>query len=238
MQMNTPNLPRPLPRPPQKSYTTIIIAIIVLLVVLVVGGGILYYMSNPPADTKSPTTTDEDEKPDFIFPTADKNDNIQGDRYYLARQCPDYLTNKGYYGVLLKNSDYIRNPFNNGGGYNEHWTWTHPYVCYGTANSSDLPKLYNFTNKPTGLQSGIIMRNDVYGASPFAGGIPYNSAWTWAHPYLQTADKPDGYYLNEQGTMQTGLIINNNSTGITPFAGGIDYCCDGLWKWRHPYITK
>jgi hypothetical protein len=155
-------------------------------------------------------------------------------KYYFAKQCPSGLEDKGRYGFLLRKDQYAGNPFDGGVEYNSGWNWTHPKVCYGVPNESDLDSLYNFTTTNTGLQTGFISNNQrpalQTGLLSAPGNLlTFNSEWSWKHPYLQKANNPNGYYIADEtpGPIISILTQKNNTSNIFPTYTDFN----DLWKW-------
>jgi hypothetical protein len=206
----------------------------IVVVLLIVG---LYFVLK--SDERSDETQDSKTTPSIDTSGAeiDSGDsNSEVNRYYLASECPQGLENKGVYGILVRNEHISDVPFDAGGGYNENWSWSHPYLCYGKAKNSDLLYLYNFTTTDTGIQVGII--SDYRDpANMFASGSDYNGFWSWKHPYLQRASEPNGYYfvdVNQSGNL-VGLLLKISDNNPN-FASGVNY--NSAWKWSHPRISK
>jgi hypothetical protein len=188
--------------------------------------------SSPSGPTSSPSPSGNNTLP----PTTSPSPAPEPSRYYLAKQCPEGLQDMGAYGVILKNEEYSRNPFNPGTlDRDDGWRWAHPRLCYGVAEEDQLNKLYGFSKTNTGnlIASGIIQVVEK-GKDPFPSGGDHGSGWSWRHPYLQTADKPGNYYPELEGDFKIGMIVKNEDKNKSPFENGDPH--NNWWTWQHPWM--
>jgi len=116
--------------------------------------------------------------------------NIKG-LYVLAKQCPKGTTTAPFVGHLLLKKDYDKNPFTEGGDFNDGWRWTHPILCQvedrallDKSNDWCLPAATCPQGWVDHSFGGFIVVNKHYARQPFHTGGQFNDDWKWAHPKM------------------------------------------------------
>jgi len=193
--------------------------------------------------------------------TADASTTATPEKVQLMRSCTfskdaacaSNFVNKGLAGVIFRKDQYDKNPFNEGGDFNQGWKWSHPYLCCPSTDDVSLNNMFVMGKAcPAGSDDigfiGVLLIKKDYAGNPFTEGGDFNDGWKWTHPVLckvsdydklQTQSDwclfasscPGGKWVDKSFS---GIIIVNQHFDRQPFNAGGQF--NPSWKWAHPKL--